>query len=254
MINGLYLSAQGAQAQQTRLDVVSNNLANASTTAFKRDLAIFQAHEPFDLENGQPENTPVNLQDSWGGVTVAEIETDFSQNPLEATEGALDVALTGPGFIKVAAGGKNYLTRDGAMIVDSEGNLLTAGGANVLSDSGTPLQIDTGGGRVTIASDGTISQESSQGLLPVGKIALVQPQSNDQLKKIGSNLYENLGGETPAGPELSLKQGFLEASGVVAVHEMVQLIETSRAFEANINMIKYQDDALGTLLSTVPRL
>ena len=65
MINGLYLSAQGAQAQQTRLDVVSNNLANASTTGFKRDLAVFQSHQPFDRVRGNPDNTPVNLEDSW---------------------------------------------------------------------------------------------------------------------------------------------------------------------------------------------
>ena len=107
---------------------------------------------------------------------------------------------------------------------------------------------------MTIGPDGTIGQVTAQGLLSVGKIALVQPKSYQDLKKVGSNMYENLGKETPAGADLSLKQGFLEASGIVPVHEMVQLIETSRAFEANLNMIKYQDEALGTLLSTVPRL
>lgn len=254
MINGLYLSAQGAQTQQVRLGVVSNNLANASTTGFKRDLAVFQSHAPYDLVQGNSADTPDHLKSSMGGVTTAEIKTDFSQNAIRATGGGLDIALTGPGFIKVSDGKNRFLTRDGRLQVSQDGTLVTSGNQKVLSDGGTPLAVDPAGGAITISPDGVVSQESAQGLLGVGRIALVQPNSLDELSKVGKNLYRNDGGEKPAGNELTLKQGYLEWSGVEPVQEMVQLIETSRAFEANINMIKYQDEALGTLLNTVPRL
>jgi len=254
MINGLFLSAQGAHTQQVRLGVVSNNLANVTTTGFKRDLAVFQAHEPFDLVHGDPRNTPENLREAWGGVTVAEVETDFSQNSIKPTEGNLDIALTGPGFLRVSQGGKKFLTRDGRFTLQNDGTLTTLNGAKVLTQDGSPINIDVEGGPISIAGDGTISQQTEEGLNPIGQLGLVQPKSYDKLRKVGSNLYENLGGQTAAGPELSVKQGHIETSGVEPMHEMVQLIETSRAFDANLNMIKFQDEALGTLLSTVPRL
>ena len=203
---------------------------------------------------GQPHDTPEQLPNSWGGVTVAEIVTDYSQNPVEATEGALDVALTGPGFIKVKNGGRQYLTRDGRFLIENDGTLATTGGAKVLNQEGVPIQVDPSAGRVTIADDGTVNQDSDQGLSAVDKIGLVQPRDYQKLQKVGENLYRNHGGEIPAGPELTLMQGYLETSGVDAVTEMVDLIETSREFEANLNMIKFQDEALGNLLSTVPRL
>ncbi len=254
MIDGLYLSALGAKSQEIRLGVVSNNLANASTTGFKRDLTVFENHLPFDLVQGNPRDTPERLVNSFGGNTVAEIVTDFSQNPLEATGGSLDVALAGPGFIKVATKAGKFLTRDGALTLDQDGTLVTTDGARVLSDEGAPITVNPSAGPVTIGPDGLVSQEYEQELEEVGKIALVEPRHYDQLQKVGNNLYKNHGGERPAGPDLSLKQGFLEGSGVQAVHEMVQLIETSREFEANMNMIRFQDEALGNLLSTVPRL
>lgn len=254
MINGLYLSAQGAQAQQVRLGVVSNNLANATTTGFKRDLALFQSHRPFDEVRGDSEDMPERLKDSLGGISIASIETDFTQNALKETGGSLDIALEGKGFLQVSSGSKRFLTRDGRMTIDGEGNFVTSGGAKVLSETGVPIAVDPNGGGITIASDGTVSQESAQGLQAVGQLALVQPQSLHDLKKVGNNLYENMGSEIPAGPELKINQGFLESSGVEPIKEMVSLIETSRAFEANLNMLKYQDEALGTLLNTVPRL
>jgi len=254
MINGLYLSAQGAHTQQIRLDVVSNNLANASSTGFKRDMTVFESHLPFDFVQGNPRDTPEKLANSWGGTTIAEIKTDYSQNPLQATEGSLDVALAGPGFLKVATKAGKFLTRDGALTLQQDGTLETSGGAKVLSDEGAPITVNPSEGEIFIGAEGIVSQEAEGDFTEVGRIALVEPQSYDKLKKVGDNLYTNLGGDRPVGPETSLKQGFLEASGVKPVNEMVNLIETSRAFEANLNMIKFQDEALGNLLSTVPRL
>jgi hypothetical protein len=92
---GLYLSAQGAEAQSQRLDVISNNLANAQTGAFKRDLAIFQAHRPYDVENNIAENLPGGLNESTGGISLAGVITDFSDAQTQVTGGVNTVPLVG---------------------------------------------------------------------------------------------------------------------------------------------------------------
>ena len=98
MIYGLYLSAQGAELQSTRLDVVANNLANAGTNSFKRNLAVFQEHLPHDLEHAQNNPVPGNLNKSTGGLALGAIITDHSNGPLLETGSKYDLALAGPGF------------------------------------------------------------------------------------------------------------------------------------------------------------
>src|SRR5438105_13653776 len=117
MIYGLYLSGQGAQIQTLRQAVVANNLANATTTSFKRDLVTAQSHVPYDAEHGKPTWIDGNLYDMPGGVTADDVATDFSQGELTKTDGAFDVALQGKGFLRVADGKKTYLTRDGQLAV-----------------------------------------------------------------------------------------------------------------------------------------
>src|SRR4029079_8785877 len=103
MIYGLYLSAQGAQVQTLRQAVVSNNIANASTNSFKRDLVTAQAHLPYDSENGRPTWIEGNLHEMPGGVT-SDGATDYSQGALRQTKGAFDIALEGKGFLRVTDG------------------------------------------------------------------------------------------------------------------------------------------------------
>src|SRR5690242_9194235 len=110
MIYGLYLSAQGAQIQTLRQAVVSNNLANAATTGFKRDLVTAQAHLAYDAEHGRPTWTAGNLHEMPGGVTPGDGATDFTQGPLKQTKGNFDIALQGKGFLRVTDGKKTFLT------------------------------------------------------------------------------------------------------------------------------------------------
>lgn len=250
MLYGLYLSAQGADVQSIRQDVIANNLANASTNAFKRDFAVFQAHQPFDVERGIPRPVPGNLNASTGGISLADVKTDFSEGPVIATGNEYDVALIGPGFLRVSDGTGDYLTRNGALTVDSTGRLVTRDLGLPLSGI-QPLPTDSTG--LEIAADGSVWSRMPNGDRSLlGRLDLVQPESLEALEKVGNSLYRFSGAVTPAGRELSVRQGFLEASGVQPVDEMMQLIEASRAFEANVNMIKYQDEALGQLLSTIP--
>lgn len=251
MIYGLYLSAQGAEVQTARQEVMANNLANASTTGFKRDLLRFQSHRPFDARNGNSGEIPPAFAAMPGGVTVHEATTDYSPGTLNATGGKFDVALSGKGFFKVSDGKRTYLTRDGQFSVNSRGDLVTRGhGYQVLGPGNGPITGIIGTDEVKIDVDGNIRQGDDT----FGPIQVVEPDNPRELHKTGNNLFVATGKLRPVSSDVApVQQGFLEGSSVNPINEMMQLIETARAFEANINMIKHQDEALGRLLSSLPR-
>jgi flagellar basal body rod protein FlgG len=252
MLYGLYHSAQGIQAQSFRVDVIANNVANAGTTGFKRDFALFQSHRPFDVENGTGSEPPGNQYALSGGVSTAQTATDFSTGPLVRTGSAYDVALAGHGFFQVTDGQQKYLTRNGQFSVTHNGDLVAQGsGMRVLSSKGVPISIPQETTRIDIADDGMLTATTTDGSqTQLGKLALVQPGSEGQLQKIGNSLYRANGDVSPAGGDLQVKQGYIEGSGVSPVSEMVEMIQASRAVEANVNMIKFQDEALDRLLQS----
>ena len=250
MIYGLYLSAQGAQIQSMRQDVIANNMANSSTNSFKRDLVRVQAHPTFDLEQGRSGQQAGNLQNLPGGVTPAGTITDFSNGDLIKTKNPMDLALAGHGLLQVADESRNYLTRDGQLSVNARGQLVTREhGYAVLSQGGLPISGLDPTQSIEIKDDGSIRQNGDN----AGKLGIVQPESNRDLQKVGKNMYVTNGQIAPAEQDVSVRQGYLEGSGARPISEMMELIEASRAFEANVNMIKHQDDALGRLLSSLPR-
>lgn len=251
MIYGLYQSAQGAEAQSFRQDVIANNLANASTNAFKRDLAVFQVHPPFDVENGASGEVPGNLNDMPGGISIADVVTDYRSGPMITTGNRLDIALAGPGFFKVTDGQQEFLTRNGGLTLDGDGRILTEGtglqvaGLKPVPENTTEIEVSTTGEFVALTTAG---QRAS-----LGRLQVVQPESYEALTKIGNSLFQTNSRLIPAGNEVSVKQGIVEGSGTQPVIEMMELIESSRAFESNVNMIKYQDEALGRLLQSAAR-
>lgn len=253
MLYGLQLSAQGAKAQSTRLDVIANNLANASTSAFKRGLAVFQSHQPYDVENGLNGSVPGDLNQSTGGTTVAGVYTDRSNGPLNETSDPLNVAILGKGYLQVAdAKGGQFVTRKGNFALNETGELVLAGSNHkVLGTGGSPITFDSRGGPITFSADGTVSQVVEGAPTERGKLAIVQPAKQDPLEAVGEGLYRTIAAVSPAG-NATLRQGVLEGSGVEPVTEMLSMIEASRTFETNINMMKYQDDALGRLLQSIP--
>ncbi len=200
MLYGLYHSAQGIQAQSSRVDVIANNLANASTTGFKRDLAIFQSSRPYDVEHGGTSEPPGNQNAFSGGVGAAQVATDFSNGPLTRTGATYDVALTGHGFFQVSDGQQKYLTRNGQFTVGANGDLVTQGsGMRVLSNAGSPIAIPPEAVRMEIGTDGTLTSLGGDGeRTQIAKIGLVQPASENQLQKIGNSLYRTQGSVAPA--------------------------------------------------------
>ena len=158
--------------------------------------------------------------------------------------------MTGQGFFQVTDGKQQFLTRQGQFSLSATGDLmLQNSNMRVLSTVGNPISVPIESARIEIGSDGTISSVSDDGTRSqVAKLALVKPVSNQQLEKVGKNLFRSNGLVAPAGNDLQLEQGFVEQSGATPVSEMVAMVQASRMVEANVNMIKYQDDALDRLL------
>ncbi len=249
MIYGLYLSAQGADVQSIRQDVLSHNLANSGTTAFKRSLAIAQSAETHDKHNGMPNAAPGNVDEHNGGVYVVESITDYSNGGFQETSGKFDVALGGPGFMRVTDGSNEYLTRDGRLAMEPTGQIVQRETRHPVMGTSGPLVVDPLGPPPTISSDGSITQGSDI----IGRISLVRPENVRDLTTRGQGLYKTSGQTIPANNETKVKQGYLENSGTNPTLEMLELIESSRLFESNINMIKMQDDSLDRLISSLPR-
>lgn len=255
MLYGLYQSANGAAAQSLRLDVIANNLANAETTGFKRDLPVLRANPTFDVDRGRTGRLPNHLDQHAGGVSLGSVETDFSNGALDPTGGMLDVAITGPGFLKVSDGRQQLLTRDGRLSITADGELVSrTTGDRVLNAEGATIRISRDATSINIGDDGTISEVDAAGRsVPVDRLAVVEPRDPASLSKLGQGRFIESEPSPFAGPATRIRQGHLETSGTNPLTSMVAMIEASRAFETNVNMIQHQDHALGRLLQAIPR-
>jgi flagellar basal-body rod protein FlgF len=245
---GLYISAEGAHAQSRRMEVISNNLANVDTPGFKRDLALFQSRYAEDIVQGNAMPGTGNAEDIGGGVWFRGTETDFSPGSLKQTGIKTDFAINGDGFFVIERDGQELLTRAGNFLFNSDGRLVTQDGDAVLSDGGTPIEIDASL-PWAMTPDGAIQQGAD--VIPLAINRTSQP---GDLTKLGENLFQALAPAEPVPAEMrDVRSGYLEMSGVKPTLEMLEMIETSRAFEANINMIKNHDSILNSLVNRVLR-
>ncbi|HBL47133.1 flagellar hook-basal body protein [Gimesia sp.] len=256
MIYGMYLSAQGAEANSVRLDVLSNNMANANTTSFKRDVPIFRINPPHDQNEGPLNPLPGALENHSGGISLESITTDFEPGSLIPTNSEFDLALKGPGFFQVGSAQESFLTRNGSLSIDGNRRLVTADhGMPILTTDGREIKVPVEATHVEITPDGVVTpfDAENQPLGNLGQLAVVMPGSLDELVKIGKNMYTTEGRVNPLKGPANIAQGFIEASGTNSVEEMMELVTSSRMFESNINMIKLQDESLGRLLQSMPR-
>lgn len=246
---GLYISAQGAQAQSQRMEVIANNLANVDTVGFKRELAILQSRYAEAVEQGTASPGAGTLQDIGGGVQFRETKTDFSTGPIRQTNIPTDVALPNDGFFLVRKGQENMLTRAGNFRLSAIGELVTQQGYPVLGEGNSPIVISPSGGPWEITSNGTVVQSGS-----AQNLAIVKPASLGDLAKAGENLFRSLADTRPLPPsERNVATGHLEMSGVEPTTEMTTLIEASRMLEANVNVLKSQNQMLDGLINRVLR-
>lgn len=244
---GMTLSAAGVLTSMHRLDVASNNLANASTTAFKPDWVIARARDPERLSGTVPgaESQSI-LEKLGGGVAINPTLSDQRQGGIRTTSRSLDIALDGPGFMVVRdPRGGFSLTRDGRLTIDASGRLVTSDqGRPILADDGDEITLDPSK-PITIFDDGTISQ----GVEHVARLALVNA-STASLSKQGDGFYgtsalgaiSRRGGLPPLpASDAKVMQAALEESAVDPVGELVGVMKSTRAFEAGTNLIRQQD-------------
>ncbi|PRY64607.1 flagellar basal-body rod protein FlgG [Vreelandella songnenensis] len=257
MITSLWTAKTGLESQQTKLDVISNNLANVSTNGFKRSRPVF---EDLLYQNMRQPGAQNNIQDRLPsgmqvgtGVRAVATERLHTQGGLEQTENSRDLAINGEGFFQVLLpDGTTGYTRDGSFQLNENGQMVTA--------NGYPLEpaifVPENALAVTIAEDGTVSVRQPGIALDnnVGQITLTSFINPAGLESVGGNLYletgasgapnENIPGNNGAG---RLFQGFVETSNVNVVEEMVSMIQTQRAYEINSRAVSTSDEMLARL-------
>lgn len=249
MLYGLYLSTAGAKAQSHRQDVVANNIANVDATGFRRQFAA--ARQRLDRMGELGQAGPVAANDPrqiGGGVHLFRTYNDLdTQGVIKPSSSRAHMAIQGEGFFRIQKGNNTFLSRDGAFSFGPDGSLRTSDGEGILlSREGSPFRLDANY-PFEISPDNQIVQNGR----PIGTIALVNPSNPDSIERQGENLFRYDGRDQAAAG--TIKQGFLEGSNVDPVHEMVDLIETARAFEINVQMIQLQSDGLSRLIDQLPR-
>jgi flagellar basal-body rod protein FlgG len=253
MIRALYSAATGMSAQQTNVDNIANNLANANTAGYKMRRAQFQdllyqnVVQP-GASAGQQTLVPTGLQVGLGTRTSSN-EIIFTQGTFTATNNPLDLVIQGSGFFQVRLpNGQTAYTRDGSFHLDRDGNVVTSDGNPIEPQITIPQDAQS----VTIAADGTVSylppgQTAGQ---QAGQIQLANFTNPSGLNNIGKNLYTptdasgdptvaNPGGQEGLG---TLLQGYTEQSNVSVVDEFINLIVAQRAYEANSKVVKAADE------------
>ncbi|MDD2913798.1 MAG: flagellar basal-body rod protein FlgG [Gallionella sp.] len=257
MIRSLWIAKTGLDAQQTQMDVIANNLANVSTTGFKRSRAVFEdllyqtIRQP-GAQSSQQTQIPSGLQIGTGVRPIA-AERIHTQGNLQLTGNQLDVAVQGAGFFQILMpDGTTAYTRDGSFQMDSQGQLVTASGFAVQPAITIPAT-STG---VTIGRDGivTVTQAGVTAPVQVGSLQLATFINPAGLQSMGENLYQetassgtpstNVPGTNGSG---SLSQSYVETSNVNVVEELVNMIQTQRAYEINSKAIQTSDQMLQKL-------
>lgn len=257
MLKSLYIAATGMEAQQTNLDVISNNLANVGTNGFKKGRAVFsdllyQTVRQPGAYSSQQTQLPSGLQ-LGTGVRTLSTEKIFTQGNLQQTGNSKDIAIQGDGFFQVQMpDGTTAYTRDGAFQVDNNGQLVTASGYPVQPSVTIPPNALT----LTVSADGVVSvtQPGSATNVQVGNLQLATFINNAGLQSLGNNLYAETSssgspnvtvpGTNGAG---TLNQSYVETSNVNVVEELVNMITAQRAYELNSKAITTSDQMLQRL-------
>jgi flagellar basal-body rod protein FlgG len=246
MIRSLWISKTGLDAQQTQMDVISNNLANVSTAGFKRSRAVFedllyQTMRQPGAQSSQQTQLPSGLQIGTGVRPVA-TERIFTQGNLQQTSNDKDIAIQGAGFFQVLLpDGTTAYTRDGSFQIDSQGQLVTASGFVIQPAMTIPANAQS----ITVGRDGTVSVTQPGVAQPtqIGALQLATFVNPAGLESKGENLYV----ETGASGNPNTNTPGTNGAGLNVVEELVNMIQTQRAYEINSKAITTSDQMLQRL-------
>lgn len=254
MSQSLWISKTGLDAQQTRMSTIANNLANVGTTGFKRSRAIFedlvyQNVRQVGAQSSQDTLLPSGLQ-LGTGVRVVATEKLFTQGNLTKTDNSLDIAIQGRGFFEILLpDGTQGYTRDGSFQINDQGIVVTSAGYQLQP----PITVPQNATSISIGGDGTVSVTvpGSAAVSQVGNIQLTDFINPAGLQAKGENLMAESGASgapQPGNPGINglgtVVQGYVESSNVNVVEELVNMIETQRAYEMNSKAISTADQML----------
>lgn len=260
MIRGWYTGASGMNAQQNRLDTISNNLANVDTAGYKKDVTVTKSfselllrrkdfdgvyQHPFGSADAAPIIGKLGL-----GVETNENFTDFSEGSLKLTNTSTDFALHGKGFFAIQTPEGERYTRNGNFMIGKEGILETKDGYPVLGENGI-IQLEDD--KFKVNDDGIIVTKDNQ---VVDRFKVVRFDDERYLKKVGTSFYIDTDISGPAyiaegAQRPQFIQNYMETSNVNVVNEMVRMIEVNRAYEANQKTIQSEDSMMNTLWNRV---
>jgi flagellar basal-body rod protein FlgG len=257
MPSGLYIAASGMNATLSQQDVISNNLANASTVGFKQNRAVDLAFPTYLIARLHDQQVKTmdgtaelrtNIGLAGGGVATQTVTTDFAQGSKLQTQNPLDFSLSSNSqfFTVMAPNGKTFLTRDGSFNLDANGRLVTKDGLPVMGHNGE-IYID--GSQVAVDNEGNITVDGKN----QDQLFVVQVQNENQLSKVGHSLFEALPqAQIDKAPDnIQVQQGFLEQSNVNSMMEMVNMIDTYSAYELNSRIISTYDHVMSQASSEI---
>jgi len=281
MVRGIYTGASGMIVQMGRIDVISNNLANINTPSYKEDTTILKSFPEMLIHRINDDGVRVFPLGSYDlmpivgklgtGVEINEVYTRFTQGAFISTGNDFDLALEGHGFFAVQSPEGERYTRNGSFLIDRDGYLVTKDGYMVLGENG-PIQLKKN--NFVIDEDGNVFQNEEYVGDPQRLVDITENEWNrtvlvDRLKiidfpriryikKLGESLYTSTdnSGEAMVMVEErpKVRQGFLEASNVNPVVEMVNLIEVHRTYEANQKVIQSHDSMMGRVINEVGKV
>lgn len=257
MVRGLYTGWTGMLNEQKRLDIVSNNLANASTIGFKKDSVTNQSFE-HQLMVKVKDSSENYMNRATGklsfGVKLGEVYTNHEQGSLRQTENSFDFALEGKGFFSLSVidsngNTSNQYTRDGSFVLTRDGYITDANGNRLLGESGE-INVPVDAADIAVDSDGTIYADGTL----IDRILVRDFDDYNYLRKAEDTRYEAVEGANFRETSATVNQGFTEQSNVNVVSEMVEMISITRAYEANQKIIQTIDGTLELAASSVGRL
>ncbi|MDD3415330.1 MAG: flagellar basal-body rod protein FlgF [Lachnospiraceae bacterium] len=257
MIKGLYTAYTGMINEQNRLDILTNNLANADTTGFKKEGATAQSFSDvlgYKIKDTSEHNIPKKMGVMNLGVKIGENYTDFSQGSFKSTENTFDLGLSGEGFFAIefqskAGDTSTKYTRDGSFTLTEDGYLVTKDGDFLLNTDGNHIKLDPLA-ETSIDRAGAVYQNG----VKVSNIQVTDFTDYNFIEKYGENLYQAVEGATEQPANAKIYSGYLEASNVQVVSEMVEMINVTRAYETNQKMIQTMDDTLSKAVNNLGQL
>lgn len=258
MLKGLYTAYTGLRNEQNRMDIMTNNMANASTVGFKKEGSTSQTFNDVlavklkDASVGLSNVQPIGINNP--GVKIGENYTDYGQGSFRITDNTYDLALAGDGFFAVEFTNKagetsTKYTRAGQFTLNKDGYLVTQEGDYVLDTANKRIRLDTLHGSV-ISENGTITQNGRQ----VARIQVTDFENYDYLEKYGETYYQPLEGAKKIVSDAEIKSGYLEMSNVQTVTEMVNLISITRAYESNQKIVQTYDESLNIAVNQLGKL